>query len=127
MRRVAAALVLGATLALAACDSGPAGPGTLTVAVDAPVQLGAVQLRVSGTGITGVRALSDVEVAARLESETQSEQVWRIVAFAPGGGPIRLGVEVESTDTRLAPVALGAADAEGAIVGVAGVGVRVER
>jgi len=127
MRRT---LIVGALLALfslGACDSGPAGPGTLTVAVDAPISLGAVQLSITGKGVTGVRALSGIEVAARMTLDTEKEQTWRVVAFSPTGQAIRLAVDVESTDTSLEMFASEAADQAGQLVGVAGVDLRVER
>ncbi|HKK93839.1 MAG TPA: hypothetical protein VJ925_10410 [Longimicrobiales bacterium] len=111
----------------AACESGPAGPGTLAVEVTAPIQLGAVQVRVVGTGITAVHGLGGSEVASRLVTTTDGEDSYRIVAFAPDGGPIRIGVDVESTDATLEAVALDAAGLDGVRVGVAGVEVQVTR
>lgn len=128
LRRIGIAAA-GGLLALfvAACDGGPAGPGTLALEVSAPVQLGAAQLRVTGPGITDVRGLGATEVAARLVSAAEGEDTWRIVAFAPDGGSIRIGVDVESTDADLRSVALDAAGPDGVRVGVAGVEVRIGR
>lgn len=127
MRRTTVLTALLAVLAFGACDSGPAGPGTLTVTVDAPIALGAVQMSITGRGVTGVRAVPGVEVAARKTLDTEKEQTWRVVAFAPSGGVIRLEVDVESTDTSLETLAFEAADQQGQLVGVAGVGFTVER
>jgi len=110
-----------------ACDGGPAGPGTLVVEVAAPVQLGAAQVRVEGPGITAVRGLGGSEVASRLVATSEAGDTYRIVAFAPDGGPIRIGVDVESTDATLQAVALDAAGLDGIRVGVAGVDVQVRR
>lgn len=110
-----------------ACDGGPAGPGTLVVEVTAPIELGAAQVRVSGAGITAVRGLGGSEVVARLVTTGEAADIYRLVAFAPGGGPIRIGVDVESTDAPLEAVALDAAGLDGIRVGVAGVEVRVQR
>lgn len=117
-------LLLGFT---AACDGGPAGPGTLAVEVTAPIQLGAVQVRVQGTGITAIHGLGGSEVASRLVTTTDAEESYRIVAFAPDGGPIRIGVDVESTDATVEATALDAAGLDGVRVGVAGVDVQVLR
>ena len=111
----------------AACESGPAGPGTLSVEVTAPVQLGAAQVRVQGPGITAIRGLGGSEVASRLVPTSDADDAYRVVAFAPEGGPIRIGVEVESTDATLQVVALDAAGLDGIRVGVAGVEVEVQR
>jgi len=128
MRGVRVGLLALATVALIGCDSGPAGPGTLTVEVSAPVQLGAVQIRVTGEGITAVRGLAGTEVASRVMPGAElPEESWRIVAFAPDGGPIRIGVEVGSTDAVLETVPLDAASFDGIRMGVAGVDVRVAR
>jgi hypothetical protein len=122
-----ATLVLVAS-AFVGCDGGPAGPGTLTVEVSAPVQIGAVQIQVTGEGITAVNGLGGSEVASRvLPGGQPSEESWSIVAFAPNGGPIRIGVDVQSTDAVLQAVALDAAGLDGNRTGVAGVDVRVVR
>ena len=123
-RVVFAAIV---ALAFAGCESGPAGPGTLTVEVTAPVQLGAVVMRVTGPGITAVNGLGGSEVASRQVSDGQQDDHYRVVAFAPNGGTIRIGVDVESTDAALDAVALDAAGFDGVRTGVAGVDVRVVR
>lgn len=128
MRRLRAALLTVAVATLTACESGPAGPGTLTVEVSAPVQLGAAQIRVTGDGITAVNGLAGTEVVSRvMPGSVPPQENWRIVAFAPDGGPIRIGVDVESTDAVLETVALDAASFDGTRMGVAGVDVRVAR
>jgi len=127
VRRVAAAFGLVALVATGACDSGPAGPGALTVSVDAPIQIGAVQMKISGAGVTGVRSMTAARVVTRLETDTEQEQSWRVVVFAPAGEAIRLAVDVESTDTSLEALALQVSDLEGTLVGSAGVDVTVER
>ena len=96
-----------------ACESGPAGPGTLSIEVTAPVQLGAAQVRVEGPGITAIRGLGGSEVASRLVPTSDTDDAYRVVAFASEGGPIRIGVEVESTDATLEVVALDAAGLDG--------------
>lgn len=127
MRRTLAALLVAGLVAATGCEDGPAGPGTLAVSVGAPVQLGAVQLEITGRGITGVRALTDIRIASTTTSEEGRDRTLRVVAFSASGAPIRIGVDVESTDASLEVFALDAADLEGTVVGVAGVDVGVER
>ncbi len=124
---VAALTALAVALPSAGCESGPAGPGTLAVEVSAPVQIGAVVVSVAGQGITAVHGLGGTEVASRRVPGTEGDPLYRVVAFAPDGGSIRIGVDVESTDTDLETFALDAATVEGSRTGVAGVDVRVVR
>jgi len=127
MKRSVVVVLVAALAAFGACDSGPAGPGTLTVAANAPIELGAVQMTIIGKGITEVRGAAGVEVAVRLSLDTGDEQTWRVVAFAPEGGTLRLEVDVESTDTSLETLATEAVDTQGNLVGIAGIDFSVQQ
>jgi type IV pilus biogenesis protein CpaD/CtpE len=54
-------LALALTVSLAACDSGPKGPGSLTARATGD-SLGGVVLRVEGTGITGFTGRGTTQV-----------------------------------------------------------------
>lgn len=82
---------------LAACDSGPKGPGFLTGAVEGPASLGAVQLEVSGAGIVGFEGAG----TTRVFSAPLGEDAHRVVLVGETAGDLRFRIEV--TDRRSAP------------------------
>ncbi|MDT8367972.1 MAG: hypothetical protein RQ745_02105 [Longimicrobiales bacterium] len=113
-------------LVVQGCGDTPPGPGTFTLAVDASTPLGAVQLEVQGVGITALRGLSSDRVAA-IAVGAATVPTWRVVVFEPGGQPIRLAIDVESTDAVLEARVLDVAGTDGAVLSPAGIGVRIER
>ena len=118
--------VAALVLALAACDSGPSGPGTIDAVVESPQALGAVVLEFAGVGIEGFEAQGSTQAySARLSG---AEPKWRVVLVSPDGGSLRFGIQV--TDRRsVQPVvtAVTAATPSNIPVTPGGLQVRLER
>ena len=85
-------LLCAGLLALAGCDSDPAGPGTLLVRLSAP-DLGAAVLEVDGTGVRGFAGRGDTQVY--FAPVPGRSNVYRVIAVDPIGGEIGLDVEVD--------------------------------
>jgi hypothetical protein len=128
MRRVVVATVLLAALSpLAACDSGPSGPGDLTAVVTAPSGgVGAVILQVQGQGIKGFVGAGATEV---LSNPTGGEGTFRVVAVNEGTGTLQFRVQVEDLGAELptAGVISAAGTDNQMVVSVTGYQVRFER
>ena len=128
MRRVVVATVLLAALSpLAACDSGPSGPGDLTAVVTAPSGgVGAVILQVQGQGIQGFVGAGATEV---LSNPMGSEGAFRVVAVNEGTGTLQFRVQVDDLGAELptASVISAAGTDNQMVVSVTGYQVRFER
>lgn len=108
-RWTAAALAVASLLSAAGCDSGPSGPGMLTVTVDAPAALGAVTLDVVGSGVTGFEGVGSTEAYGTVVSARQNRH--RVVLVDPVGGQLRFSVRVE--DVRAEPPVMSVVGAAG--------------
>jgi hypothetical protein len=84
-------LAVGVMVGLAACDSGPSGPGVLTGTVTAPQQLGAVVLEVTGTGIEGFEPQGGDEAYGAQVSAQNGR--YRVVVV--GTGVLHFGLKVD--------------------------------
>jgi len=93
MRLKRAAVAVLAAAALAACDSGPSGPGTLSATVSGPQALGAVLLEVTGIGIQGFVGQGDTRVYGAELSALDGKH--RVVAVTGTGGTLRIGIRVD--------------------------------
>jgi hypothetical protein len=93
VRWTAAAVAIASVLSAAGCDSGPSGPGTLIVTVDAPAALGAVALEVVGSGVTGFEGVGSTAAYGTVVSARQNRH--RVVLVDPVGGQLRFSVRVE--------------------------------
>ena len=126
-RRFAAALALGGALALAACDSGPEGPGVLAARVTSSQPLGAVVLEFTGGGITGFEARGTTRVFASVDSTADRKH--RVILVGPAGATeIPFGIAFKDRAVDMPPVvALSAASPANVTVSAAGVRVRIER
>ena len=93
MRLKRAAVATLAAAALAACDSGPSGPGTLSATVSGPQALGAVLLEVTGIGIQGFVGQGDTRVYGAELSALEGKH--RVVAVTGTGGTLRIGIRVD--------------------------------
>ena len=84
MKRVLLALLGGAVVTLAACESGPSGPGTLsgTATATQGQTLGAVVLEVTGPGIQGFEGQGG-SIAYGAAVSAQNER-WRVVVVGTG-------------------------------------------
>jgi hypothetical protein len=124
-RRRAAALA--AVLALAACDSGPEGPGVLPATVVSPQPLGAVVLELTGAGITGFEAQGSTQVFGAVASA--GAQKHRVVLVSPTGSTeIRFGIGFADRGGKMPTVvAISAATPANLPVTAGGLKVRIER
>lgn len=114
-------------LALAACDSGPQGPGPLTAVVQSPQPLGAVVLEFSGADITGFEQQGPTQVFGVVDAGTTRRH--RVILVSPTGATeMRFTVQfVDRRAARPTVVALSAATPANLTVSAAGVKVRIER
>ncbi len=120
------ALTLGAALAVAACDGGPEGPGTLTGSVEAPVPLGAVVLEVTGGGVEGFVGAGDTRAYGALVSS--AEKRYRVVLVDEAGGQLDFGVRVQDVGASKPSVSvIFAAGADNLPAGTQGISVRLEK
>lgn len=84
--------VLASLLALAACDSGPKGPGALTGRVTGE-NLGGVLLRVEGAGIQSFSGLGAAQVySAVVETKVDTH---RVLIVSPEGGELQFEIMVD--------------------------------
>lgn len=121
-----AAAVVG-VLAVAACDSGPKGPGVLTARVISPQPLGAVVLEFTGTGITGFEAQGGTQVFGAVGGA--GAQKHRVILVSPTGATdIRFGIEfADRGGTMPSVAAIAAATPANAPVTAGGLKVKIER
>lgn len=125
-RRLLPGLALAAALALAACSSGPKGPGTLkgTVTVTAPQTLGAVVLEVTGSGIQGFEGQSGSVAYGAVVNLPDGR--WRAVVV--GTGPLTFGVKVDNLKDPLPKVqVIQAVDDKNAALSTSGVKVTLTK
>lgn len=91
--RSAAAVLCCMIFALAACDSGPKGPGTLVATVSAGGALGAVTLEVVGPGVTGFEGVGGTHAYGTVVSARQNRH--RVVLADPVGGTLQVAIAVQ--------------------------------
>jgi hypothetical protein len=92
MSRHLRALLLVGALAIGACDSGPEGPGTLSVRAEG-TDLGAVVLEVEGSGVRGFAGLGSTRLYAG--TVPGREGVHRVVLVDEAGGSLRFEMQVD--------------------------------
>lgn len=85
------ALLVG-LLAVAGCDSGPEGPGTLSAVASGP-SLGGVVLQVEGSGIRGFSGRGSTR--AYSSAVEGRPDVHRVILIAPEPGELAFDVEVD--------------------------------
>jgi len=128
MRRfVVATVLLVALFPLAACNSGPSGPGDFTAVVTAPSGgVGAVILEVQGQGIQGFVGAGATEV---ISNPMGSEGTFRVVAVNEGTGTLQFRVRVGDLGAELPTASvIGAAGTDNqVVVSVTGYQVQFER
>jgi len=127
LRRTAAALTLAGVLVVAACDSGPQGPGVLVARVTSPQPLGAVVLEFTGGGITGFEARGTTRVFGSVD--TSADRRHRVILVSPTGATeVSFGIAFKDRAAEMpAVVAVVAASPTNAVVSAAGLKVRIER
>lgn len=126
-RRLGALLATVTALAVAACDSGPEGPGVLVAKVTSTQPLGAVVLEFNGGGITGFEPRGATQVFGAATSAGIVRQ--RVILVSPAGSTeIPFGIAFQD---RAAPmpsvVAVSAVLPSNVSVSAAGLKVRIER
>ena len=85
--------LVAVALTLAACDSGPSGPGDLTGFVETPGPvLGGAVLEVVGKGVTGFSGSGGTQV---FSAATGAEATYRIVLLAQTPGQLQFRVAVQ--------------------------------
>lgn len=87
-----ARIALVATLSVAACDSGPSGPGAFE-AIATGEDVGGVLLQVDGPGILGFDARGDARLYAAADSVRPGRH--RVLVISPGSGELRFAILVE--------------------------------
>jgi len=119
--------VLLGLLSIAACDSGPKGPGVLPARVTSPEPLGAVVLEFAGAGITGFEGQGSTQVFGAIGSAGAGKH--RVILVSPTAATeIRFGIEFSDRGGKMPSVtAISAASATNAPVTAAGLKVRIER
>ena len=125
MKRLLRAVALTAPTAVAACDSGPTGPGTLT-AVATGASLGGVVLEVEGTGIRGFAGRGSTRVySAPVQGRPG---VHRVVLIGPEPGDLPFEMQVDDLGME-GPVVtvVQAARGDNFAIPASGVSVRIER
>jgi hypothetical protein len=128
-RRLLPVLALvGATL-VAACDSGPKGPGTLPATVTGSQALGAVVLDITGDGIEGFDGEGDTQAySAVLGAQTGQPARHRVVLVSASGGSLHFGIRVTDRGS-VVPTAtvISAATPGNLVIPPAGLQVNIER
>lgn len=90
-RRAGTGAVLALCLGLAACDSGPGGPGRITVTATA-AELGGAVLEVQGAGVQGFSARGSARVySAAIEARAN---VHRVIVISPESGRLTFDIDV---------------------------------
>ncbi|MCG6954443.1 MAG: hypothetical protein LJF04_00500 [Gemmatimonadetes bacterium] len=92
-KRLIHGLLVSAALAIAACETGPSGPGVLpgTVSAAPPQTLGAVVLEVTGSGIEGFEGQAGSRAYGAMVSAANKR--YRVVVV--GTGQLGFGVKVD--------------------------------
>lgn len=108
-----------AAVALAACDLGPNGPGTLGGTVTAPDALGAVVLELVGASVVGFESRgSTLAFDVTLPDQRHLPpyvRKYRVMLVGQTGGDLQFGVHVRDLDHDFpAVVVVDAADASNA-------------
>lgn len=125
MTRVVAGLTAAAIVALSACDSGPRGPGTITVVTAGP-SAAAVVLEVEGAGIQGFTARGSSRVySAAVEGRAATH---RVIVITPEPGEMVVDLEVDDVGMDGPTVrVVSAANGSNEAIARSEVAVRIER
>jgi hypothetical protein len=124
-RRANLVAALAAGLLLAACDSGPKGPGQLTGRMQSgPIPVGAIVLEFSGSGITGFSGSG----STRVFFSERASGVFRVVLVTPTPGEIAFQISVDDLEAPLPAVTVVEAVGgdNGAIANLTGIAVEVK-
>lgn len=124
-RRLVALVATLGLLAVAACDSGPSGPGTMT-AFASGASIGGAVLQVEGTGIRGFTARGTTRLySAAVDGRDGTH---RVILVTPTPGEMAFDIEVDDRGME-GPVVtvVSAANHDNLVVSASNVTVRVER
>ena len=126
MRRLVGICALVAATALQGCDSGPKGPGPLTVVVESQgAEVGALVVRVTGPGVTGFEEVGSTRL---FSATTAVPNERRVVLVGSGQGAIRFSILVTDRGDAVPVVSVvQAVNVSNLAMATAGITVRVER
>lgn len=88
-----ATLAALALTTLAACDTGPDGPGTVAGTVTGASGLGAVVLEVDWAGIQGFEGQGSTQVYSAPVAAAPNR--YRVILVGPAGGDLTFGIRVD--------------------------------
>ena len=90
--------VVGVTVGLVGCDSGPKGPGALDATITGPEPLGAALVEVVGAGVRGFEDQGACQTfGAPLPSAVDTH---RALVVCAGGGDLVFGIEVDDVSAE---------------------------
>jgi hypothetical protein len=119
-RRIVHGLLVSAAMALAACETGPSGPGVLpgTLSASPPQTLGAVVLEVTGSHIEGFEG----QAGSRAYGAVVSAENKRYRVVVVGTGQLGFGVKVDDIGGPKPTIeVVSAVDADNAAMSTSGV------
>ena len=123
MRRIA--VVIAITLAVAACDSGPSGPGSILARATGP-DVGGALLEIRGTGIRGFAGRGSTRVYSAAVPDRPG--VFRVVLVDPEGGDMGFDIQVDDRGMEgPAATVISVAGTDNGLLPVADLMVRFER
>lgn len=125
MRRLVSALAASLVMSVAACDSGPEGPGTITAFATGP-SVGGVVLEVQGTGIRGFSARGSSRVYSA--AVAGREATHRVIVITPDPGEMVVDMEVDDLGMEGPTIrVVSAANGSNQAIATSNVTLRVER
>jgi hypothetical protein len=123
VRRIA--VVIAITLAVAACDSGPSGPGSILARATGP-DVGGALLEIRGTGIRGFAGRGSTRVYSAAVPDRPG--VFRVVLVDPEGGDMGFDIQVDDRGMEgPAATVISVAGTDNGLLPVADLMVRFER
>ncbi len=125
MKRLLSSVVLAALLGLAACESGPSGPGTITAFASGP-SVGGVVLEVQGAGIQGFTARGSSRVYSA--AVAGREATHRVIIITPDPGEMAMDIAVDDVGMEGPTIrVVSAANGDNVAIARSNVTVRTER
>lgn len=125
MKRLLPFVILPALIGLAACESGPSGPGTITAFASGP-SVGGVVLEVQGAGIQGFTARGSSRVYSA--AVAGREGTHRVIVITPDPGEMAMDIAVDDLGMEGPTIrVVSAANGDNVAIARSNVTVRTER